>query len=115
MEYDIEFIDVSFTYEGAKTPAIENINLKVQPGEVVLITGPSGAGKTTLCSCLNGLVPHFHNGVLKGQVLVKDRDIVRIPAGSHPTGAGPGVRLAYFWAYTSEFDLPEKFGEGGWE
>lgn len=48
-------------------------------------------------------------------VLVKDRDIVRIPAGSHPTGAGPGVRLAYFWAYTSEFELPEKFGEGGWE
>jgi energy-coupling factor transporter ATP-binding protein EcfA2 len=81
VEYDIEFIDVSFTYEGAKTPALENINLKVQPGEVVLLTGPSGAGKTTLCSCLNGLIPHFHNGVLKGQVLVKGRDTKKTRVG----------------------------------
>jgi len=81
VEYDIEFIDVSFTYEGAETPAIENITLRVQPGEVVLLTGPSGAGKTTLCSCLNGLVPHFHNGVLKGQVLVKGRDTKKTRVG----------------------------------
>ena len=81
MEYDIEFIDVSFMYEDAETPALENINLKVQPGEVVLLAGPSGAGKTTLCSCLNGLVPHFHNGVLKGQVLVKGRDTKRTRVG----------------------------------
>jgi energy-coupling factor transport system ATP-binding protein len=81
VKYDIEFIDVSFTYEGAKTPVLENINLRVQPGEVVLLTGPSGAGKTTLCSCLNGLVPHFHNGVLKGQVLVKGRDTKKTRVG----------------------------------
>ncbi|MBC7262553.1 MAG: ABC transporter ATP-binding protein, partial [Chloroflexi bacterium] len=71
MEYDIEFIDVSFTYEGAKEPAIKDINLKIRPGEVVLLTGPSGDVKTTLCSCLNGLIPHFHSGTLRGQVLVK--------------------------------------------
>jgi energy-coupling factor transporter ATP-binding protein EcfA2 len=81
VEYDIEFVDVSFTYEGAETPAIENIHLKVRPGEVVLITGPSGAGKTTLCSCLNGLVPQFHNGVLKGQVLVKGKDTKKTRVG----------------------------------
>jgi len=81
VEYDIEFIDVFFTYEDAETPAIENINLRVQPGEIVLLTGPSGAGKTTLCSCLNGLVPHFYNGVLKGQVLVRDRDTRRTRVG----------------------------------
>ncbi|TEU19260.1 MAG: ABC transporter ATP-binding protein [Anaerolineales bacterium] len=81
MEYDIEFIDVSFTYEGAETLALEDINLKVQPGEVVLLTGPSGAGKTTLCSCLNGLVPHFHNGMLKGQVRVKGRDTKKTRVG----------------------------------
>jgi energy-coupling factor transporter ATP-binding protein EcfA2 len=81
VEYDIEFIDVSFMYEDAETPALENINLKVQPGEVVLLAGPSGAGKTTLCSCLNGLVPHFHNGALKGKVLVKGRDTKRTRVG----------------------------------
>jgi energy-coupling factor transport system ATP-binding protein len=81
VEYDIEFIDVSFTYEGAESPAIENIDLKVRPGEVVLLTGPSGAGKTTLCSCLNGLVPHFHTGTLKGQVLVQGRDTRKTRVG----------------------------------
>ncbi len=72
MTYDIEFIDVSFTYEAAKHPAIKNINLKIKPGEVVLLTGPSGSGKTTLCSCLNGLIPHFHHGKLEGNVLVQE-------------------------------------------
>ena len=81
MECDIEFIDVSFTYEGAETPAIESINLKVQPGEVVLLTGPSGAGKTTLCSCLNGLIPHFHTGTLKGQVLVRGKNTKKTRVG----------------------------------
>jgi len=81
VEYDIEFIDVSFTYEGAESPAIENIDLKVRPGEVVLLTGPSGAGKTTLCSCLNGLVPHFHTGTLTGQVLVQGRDTRKTRVG----------------------------------
>ena len=54
-------------------------------------------------------------GFVDNIILLKDRDIFSIPAGSHPVVAGPGVRLAYFWAYTSEFELPEKFGEGGWE
>ena len=81
MEYDIEFIDVSFTYEGAEALAIENIDLKVRPGEIVLLTGPSGAGKTTLCSCLNGLIPHFHTGTLKGQVLVQGRDTRKTRVG----------------------------------
>ena len=81
MEYDIEFIDVSFAYEGAEALAIENIDLKVRPGEIVLLTCPSGAGKTTLCSCLNGLVPHFHNGMLKGRVLVQGRDTKKTRVG----------------------------------
>jgi 5-deoxy-D-glucuronate isomerase len=45
-------------------------------------------------------------------VKVRDRDVVDIPAGSHPVAAGPGCRLAYFWAYTAD-DLPEKFAEEG--
>jgi energy-coupling factor transporter ATP-binding protein EcfA2 len=40
----------------------------VQKGEFVLITGPSGCGKTTLCRTFNGLVPHFYQGELKGEI-----------------------------------------------
>jgi energy-coupling factor transport system ATP-binding protein len=70
-DYDIEFKDVSFTYAGSKEAAIKNINLTVKKGELLLITGPSGAGKTTLCRCLNGLVPHFYTGDMEGSVIVK--------------------------------------------
>ena len=52
MEFDIEFQDVSFQYEGAGTFALSNINLKVKSGEIILITGPAGSGKTTLGSYL---------------------------------------------------------------
>lgn len=81
MDYDIEFIDVSFRYAGAGKDALRNINLKISPGEIVLITGPAGSGKTTLSSCINGLVPHYHEGELSGQVLVRGHDTKRSRIG----------------------------------
>jgi energy-coupling factor transport system ATP-binding protein len=81
MDYDIEFIEVSFRYAGAEKDALYGINLKIKQGEIVLITGPAGSGKTTLCSCVNGLVPHYHEGELKGQVVVRGRDTKRSRIG----------------------------------
>jgi energy-coupling factor transport system ATP-binding protein len=81
MEYDIEFRDVSFRYAGAQTDALQHINLTIQPGEIVLVTGPAGSGKTTLCSCINGLVPHYHEGELTGQVIVRSYDTRRARIG----------------------------------
>lgn len=71
MTYDIDFQKVSFQYEGSTAFALQEINLTVTAGEIVLITGPAGSGKTTLCSCINGLIPHYHEGKLEGQVLVR--------------------------------------------
>lgn len=81
MSYDIDFQDVTFKYAGADSPALRNINLKISPGEIVLITGPAGSGKTTLCSCINGLIPHFHEGELSGQVLVQTYNTARARIG----------------------------------
>jgi energy-coupling factor transport system ATP-binding protein len=81
MEYDIEFRDVSFRYAGAQKDALQGINLTIQPGEIVLVTGPAGSGKTTFCSCINGLVPHYHEGELKGQVIVRSYDTRRARIG----------------------------------
>lgn len=71
---EIEFRDVSFKYADAENFALRELNFGIRPGEIVLLTGPAGSGKTTLCSCINGLVPHHHEGEMSGQVLVRGYD-----------------------------------------
>lgn len=81
MTYPIEFQNVTFSYAGSKEPAIKNIDLNIKPGEIVLITGPAGSGKTTLCSCINGLIPHYHEGQLSGNVLIGPYDTQKARVG----------------------------------
>ena len=81
MTHDIEFQELSFRYEGSESFALRDINLTIAAGEIVLITGPAGSGKTTLCSCINGLVPHYHEGNLEGQVLVRGYNTARARIG----------------------------------
>lgn len=66
----IVFENVSWRYVGNKEDTLRDINLEIRAGETVVITGASGAGKTTLCRCINGLIPHFYEGTLQGDVLV---------------------------------------------
>lgn len=66
----IEFRDVTFRYENALQDVLAHVNLSVEPGEYVALIGPSGVGKTTLCS----LIPRFYE-VSEGAVYVDDRDI----------------------------------------
>lgn len=66
----IEVKGLSFRYMGQSTPSLKNVNLRIEGGEFVLVSGPSGGGKSTLCRCINGLIPHFYEGELEGEVLV---------------------------------------------
>ncbi|MBD3407893.1 MAG: ATP-binding cassette domain-containing protein [Candidatus Lokiarchaeota archaeon] len=66
----IEFADFSFKYVGSSFLALKKIQLEITEGEYVVITGPSGCGKTTLCRAINGLVPHFHRGYIRGSVII---------------------------------------------
>jgi len=70
----VEIENLSFTYQGSKKPALEEVDLSIEKGEFIIITGPSGCGKTTLCRCLNGLIPHFYRGEFKGRVVVAGLD-----------------------------------------
>ncbi|MGA2790633.1 MAG: energy-coupling factor transporter ATPase [Candidatus Bathyarchaeia archaeon] len=87
-EFATEFRNVSFTYTDSKEPALKDINLRIKEGELVLITGPSGAGKTTLCCCINGLVPYFYTGELTGNVIVNGLDTKNQTIGTLSTKVG---------------------------
>ncbi|MFJ4960947.1 putative HMP/thiamine import ATP-binding protein YkoD [Streptomyces sp. ADI96-02] len=70
----IRFEQVSVRYEGAERPTLSGVDLTVPEGELVLLVGPSGVGKSTLLGTVSGLVPHFTGGVLSGRVAVGGRD-----------------------------------------
>jgi len=66
----IEFKNVSYKYPKSDRFIIKDINLEIGSGEFVLLIGPTGCGKTTLCRCMNGLIPHFYPGEFLGDVIV---------------------------------------------
>jgi energy-coupling factor transport system ATP-binding protein len=70
----IEFDHVSVTYADASSPVLRDVCLAVDEGELALVVGRTGVGKSTLLGAVNGLVPHFTGGTLAGRVLVDGRD-----------------------------------------
>jgi energy-coupling factor transporter ATP-binding protein EcfA2 len=73
----IKIQNFTFHYSGAQRPALKNINLEIEDGEFVLVTGPSAGGKSSLCRCINGLIPHFYGGKVAGTVEVQGLDTVK--------------------------------------
>ncbi|ARP70010.1 cobalt ABC transporter ATP-binding protein [Streptomyces pluripotens] len=70
----IRFENVTVSYDGAAGPTVRNADFEVPEGELVLLVGPSGVGKSTLLGAVSGLVPHFTGGTLRGRVTVAGRD-----------------------------------------
>jgi energy-coupling factor transport system ATP-binding protein len=68
------FSDVSVTYPDGARPVLGPVDLTVPEGELCLVVGPSGVGKSTLLNAVSGLVPHFTGGTLTGRVTVAGRD-----------------------------------------
>lgn len=76
----IELKDVSFRYEGSETKALQEVSLRVAKGECLVLTGDSGCGKTTVTRLINGLIPGFYPGELRGCVKIDGKEI----AGKEP-------------------------------
>ncbi|MFB7211503.1 ABC transporter ATP-binding protein [Streptomyces sp. NPDC056255] len=70
----IRFEQVSVRYEGTEHLTLSGVDLTVPEGELVLLVGPSGVGKSTLLGAVSGLVPHFTGGTMSGRVTVDGRD-----------------------------------------
>ncbi|ROR25723.1 energy-coupling factor transport system ATP-binding protein [Mobilisporobacter senegalensis] len=72
----IRIENLSFYYKRGRSDAgVNNINLKINMGEVVLLCGESGCGKTTLTRLINGLVPHYYDGDIDGTVFTHGKNV----------------------------------------
>ncbi|NVM54274.1 MAG: ABC transporter ATP-binding protein [Candidatus Helarchaeota archaeon] len=75
----ISISNLSFQYSRNSAPTLRNINLEVEKGDFILLCGPTGCGKTTLCRCLTGLIPHFHSGSIVGEVFIDGINTMKVP------------------------------------
>ena len=76
----IELQNICFEYGAeeqniAGRGALHNINLHISDGQIVLLCGESGCGKTTITRLLNGLIPHFYEGNLTGTICIDGKEI----------------------------------------
>ena len=75
----IEIKQVSFTYDNATNgTAIRDINVQIPKGQIVLLCGESGSGKTTFSRLINGLIPAYYDGDLNGRVMVSQKDTSKV-------------------------------------
>ena len=82
----IEFKNVTFAYSSTDADgraieqgSINGLDLTIQNGEFVVLTGGSGSGKTTITRLINGLIPHYYNGNLNGEVLINGKSVPDTP------------------------------------
>jgi energy-coupling factor transporter ATP-binding protein EcfA2 len=70
--------NLSFQYRTRPEQAIQHISFELKPGEMLLIAGSSGCGKTTLARCINGLIPRSYRGKREGKVLLHGKDVAEM-------------------------------------
>jgi energy-coupling factor transporter ATP-binding protein EcfA2 len=71
--------NLTFSYRDREETAIREISFSANRGEVLLVAGASGCGKTTLIRCINGLIPRSYKGKISGDILVYGEDTSKWP------------------------------------
>ena len=87
MGKEIMIRDLTFSY-GGNGNQLEHISLDIAAGEVIVMTGPSGSGKSSLTRVINGLIPYFYEGKLSGEVFVDGKPLKEIPSWERGKIAG---------------------------
>jgi energy-coupling factor transport system ATP-binding protein len=84
----IKVQNVSFAYADSSDWTLSDLSFEVSKGQFIVLTGPTGSGKTTLLRLLQGLIPHFYRGTLKGKVIVDGIDTQQSSIASNARRVG---------------------------
>ena len=90
---EVEFCDVSFAYESGERRVLSHLDLKVKAGESIALVGPSGGGKSTLCS----LIPRFYD-VSSGRITVDGVDVKDVKTASLRSHIGVVAQDVYLFS-----------------
>jgi len=77
MKAAVSIENLTFAYRGQETPALRSIRAEMAEGSFAVLMGRAGAGKSTLCTSLNGIIPNFFRGQYQGRVIVKGLEVAQ--------------------------------------
>jgi energy-coupling factor transport system ATP-binding protein len=77
-EFPLVIENLSFQYRSRPELAIEAVTFSLRQGEMLLVAGSSGCGKTTLARCINGLIPRSYGGTRQGNVLLNGKEVAEM-------------------------------------
>lgn len=106
----ITFQDVSFRYKDSEqAQSLKHVSFHIAPGEVVLLCGRSGCGKTTITRLINGLIPHFYEGNVMGGVTVAGQDVLAQPITKTAQSVGSVFQNPRSHFFQCGFDQRDRF------
>lgn len=103
----LELRGITFRYDDEAAPVLDAVDLTIDNGELVVLAGPTGVGKSTLLGVVAGLVPAFTGGTVTGDVLLDGRSVIDAPARdrAHVVGYVGQNPSAWFVTDTVEEEL----------
>ena len=75
----IDHVTFSYGEESESTGGVQDINLNIEDGQFIVLCGESGCGKTTITRLINGLIPHYYEGKMSGNVWVNEAKVSEQP------------------------------------
>ena len=72
----VELKNIYFRYKGFKEIILKNVNMEALYGEITLLAGMSGSGKSTILNLITGIIPNIIKGDIKGEILINNENII---------------------------------------